>query len=101
MFVAGNFLIAIGGILRWAINIYTWLIIIRALLSWVNPDPYNPIVIFLRRSTDLILEPLRRKIPSFGGIDFTPLIAIFILVFINRFLVTSIIEWGWRLKHGL
>ncbi|NOZ64224.1 MAG: YggT family protein [Caldiserica bacterium] len=98
MFIVGNFLIAVGIILRWAVNIYMWMIIIRALISWVNPDPYNPIVLFLRRSTDPVLEPLRRKIPSFGGIDFTPVIAIFILVFVNRFLVDSIIELGLRLR---
>lgn len=98
MFIVGNFLIAAGIILRWAVNIYMWMIIIRALISWVNPDPYNPIVLFLRKSTDPVLEPLRRKIPSFGGIDFTPVIAIFILVFVNRFLVDSIIELGLRLR---
>ncbi len=98
MFIAGNFLIAVGIILRWAVNIYMWMIIIRALISWVNPDPYNPIVLFLRKSTDPVLEPLRRKIPSFGGIDFTPVIAIFILIFVNRFLVDSIIELGLRLR---
>ena len=101
MFIAGNFLIAVGEVLRWGINIYIWLIIIRAFLSWVNPDPYNPIVIFLVRSTDPVLYPLRRRIPPFGGIDFTPLIAIFILVFINKFVSVSLIELGWRLKHGL
>ena len=93
MFVAGNFLIAIGGILRWAINIYTWLIIIRALLSWVNPDPYNPIVRFIHNVTEPVLYRIRTKIPlDFGGIDFSPIIVILGIIFLQNFVVTSLLR---------
>ncbi|HEX67625.1 MAG TPA: YggT family protein [bacterium] len=100
MFILGNFLMALGKILGMVTTIYIWLIIIRALISWVNPDPFNPIVVFLRRSTDPILEPLRRRIPPLGGLDFTPFIAIILLMFVKFFLVQSLIDLGWRLKHG-
>jgi len=93
-------LIALGEVLRWGINIYIFLIVIDAFLSWVNPDPFNPIVVFLRRSTEPVLAPLRRRIPPLGGIDFTPLIAVFILVFLRIFIAQSLIEWGFRVKHG-
>ncbi len=98
MFVWGNFLISLGKVINIAVTLYIWLIIIRALISWVNPDPYNPIVIFLKRSTDPVLAPLRRKIPPLGGIDFSPLIAIFILIFFRSFVVKTLIDLGMRLR---
>ncbi|MBF0195679.1 MAG: YggT family protein [Magnetococcales bacterium] len=67
---------------------YVWLIVIRVLLSWVNPDPYNPIVQLLVRFTDPVLIPLRRVIPSIGGLDLSPIVALFGIQMVERLLVT-------------
>ena len=64
------------------ISVYKWVVIIRVLISWINPDPYNSIVQFLRGVTDPALDGLRRFVPNFlwsTGLDFTPLILIILL----------------------
>ena len=69
----------------WLIDIYTWLIIAAALISWVSPDPYNPLVRFLRRVTEPVLRPIRQLLaPYQGGLDFSPLVAILIIQFVER-----------------
>ncbi|HLC03729.1 MAG TPA: YggT family protein [Anaerolineales bacterium] len=99
MFIAGNLLNALATILDIALNAYMWIIIIRAIVSWVNPDPWNPIVQFLYRATDPVLRPIQRMLPMKGwGIDFSPLIAILAIIFIQKFLVASLSELAWRLR---
>jgi len=98
MFVLGNFIIAIARIISAILTILTWAIIIRALISWVNPDPYNQIVQFLYRVTEPILMPIRRILPAMGGFDFSPIVALVGIVFIRSFLVQTLIEFGMRLK---
>ena len=99
MFIAGNLLNALATILDIALTAYMWIIIIRAIVSWVNPDPWNPIVQFLYRATDPVLRPIQRMLPMKGwGIDFSPLIAILAIIFIQKFLVASLIELAWRLR---
>jgi YggT family protein len=99
MFIAGNFLGALAEVLNWALWAYMWIIIIRALLSWVNPDPWNPIVRFLIRATEPVLAPLRRLLPTGQwGIDFSPLVAILVIIFIQRFVVGSIMDLAWRMR---
>jgi YggT family protein len=93
MFVIGNFLAALAQVLSMLLRIYMWIIIIRALVSWVNPDPYNPIVQFLRSATDPLLYRVRRWLPvSFGGIDFSPIIVIAAILFLEVFLVGSLLD---------
>ncbi len=93
MFVIGNFIEAIARIIDIGLSIYMWLIIIRALLSWVNPDPYNPIVILLYRTTEPVLYYIRRWIPLRGlGIDISTIVAILIIVFLQSFLVRSMLQ---------
>jgi YggT family protein len=93
MFVVANFLMAIAKILDIALTIYMWLIIGRAIISWVNPDPYNRIVRFLYTSTEPVLYSIRRRLPMrFGGFDFSPIIAILAIIFIRIFLVDSLIQ---------
>ncbi|MBN1492556.1 MAG: YggT family protein [Candidatus Omnitrophica bacterium] len=93
MFILGNFLFALAKILGIVCDIMMFLIIIRALISWVNPDPYNAIVIFLNRVTEPILAPIRRMIPMFSiGIDISPIIAWLGIVFLKAFLVKSLME---------
>ena len=98
MFVLGNFIIAIARIISAILTILTWIIIIRALISWVSPDPYNQIVQFLYRVTEPILMPIRRILPAMGGFDLSPIVALVGIVFIRSFLVQTLIEFGMRLK---
>ena len=98
MFLFGNLLYAIATIIAMVLQIAQWLIIIRALISWVNPDPYNPIVQFLYKSTEPILEPLRRFMPTYSiGIDLSPLLAILLIYFIRLFVVASLFTLAARL----
>lgn len=93
MFILANFLIAAAQVLEVILNVLWWLIIIRALVSWVNPDPYNPIVQFLYRITEPFLAPFRRLIPAWNlGIDLSPIFAILALLFLRFFLVNSLMD---------
>lgn len=99
MFVIGNFLAAVASVLSMLLSAYMWIIVIRALISWVNPDPYNPIVRFLHSATDPLLYRVRRLIPlNFGGIDFSPLLVIAAIVFLQTFLVQSLIDLSRTLR---
>ncbi len=99
MFILGNFLEALATVVNIALQIYMWIIIARAVISWVNPDPYNPIVQFLYRSTDPLLYRVRRWVPvSGGGIDFSPIIVILAIIFLQKFLVDTLIRIAWSLK---
>lgn len=98
MFVLSNFLIGVAKVLDIALTLYMWIIIARAVISWVNPDPYNPIVRFLNAVTEPVLYPIRRRLPiSLGGIDFSPILVILAIIFIQAFLVQSLIEMAERL----
>ena len=99
MFVMGNFLGAVARLLDLVLWAYMWLIIIRALLSWVNPDPWNPVVQFLTRVTEPILAPIRRRVPSWRiGIDLSPLVAILAIYFVQWFLVGTLRDVAWRMR---
>ena len=99
MFVLGNFFQAVAMVLGYAIDIFWWLVVIRALLSWVSPDPYNPIVQFIERATEPILAPFRRCVPAFNiGIDLSPILAILFLYFLKIFLVQTLMGLAIRLK---
>ena len=92
MFLLSNFLNAAALVLGLLLNLYWWIIIARAILSWVNPDPYNPIVRFLYNVTEPVLYRVRRTIPisMAGGIDFSPIIVLLGLYFLQAFLVRSL-----------
>jgi YggT family protein len=100
MFVVSNFLMALAEVIKIVITVLYWLILIRALISWVNPDPYNPIVQFLYKSTEPILYPIRKILPFHFriGIDFSPLVAFLILLFLKIFLVTTLYELASRIR---
>lgn len=92
MFVLGNFIIALATILEYILTIANWLIIIRALLSWVNPDPYNVIVQFLYKVTEPMLAPFRRLVPAYSiGIDLSPIFALLAIWFLKLFLVRTLL----------
>ena len=79
-------------------QIYIFIVIARALVSWVNPDPYNPIVRFLHQATDPVLDLIRRVIPSqFGGIDFSPIILLIGLSLVRRLLLELLTQLAYRL----
>ncbi len=100
MFIMGNLLIALSVAFHYLLYAYMLIIIIRALISWVNPDPYNPIVSFLYRLTEPVLRYARRIIPPIGGIDLSPILVFVIIYFLDTFLVGTIREIGFRLKMG-
>jgi YggT family protein len=88
-----NFIIALAKIIDMGLTLYIWVIIARALISWVNPDPYNPIVTFLCRATEPVMAPIRRLIPIRGlGIDVSPIVVIMIIYFLQMFLVKTMIQ---------
>ncbi len=98
MFVMKNFLFAVAKILDIGLSVYMWIFIIRAVLSWVSPDPYNPIVRALCSVTDPVLSWLRRRFPLMAGsIDFSPMVAILVLLFLQYFLVRTLYDLAMRL----
>lgn len=98
MFVLSNFLVAVAKILDIALTLYMWIIIGRAIISWVNPDPYNSIVRFLYSVTEPVLYGIRRRLPiSFGGFDFSPVIVILAIIFLQAFVVQSLIQFAVQL----
>jgi YggT family protein len=91
MFIIGNLLKAIAVVLHYVLHFYMWIVIARAVLSWVNPDPYNPIVRFIHNVTEPVLYRIRTKLPlNFGGIDFSPIIVILGIIFLQNFVVNSL-----------
>ncbi len=99
MSILGNFLQATATILDMALTLYMWVVIVRVLLSWVNPDPYNPVVQFLHSVTDPVLYKIREKLPMTGiGLDFSPIILILAIQFLKIFLIQSLIDMAFKLK---
>ncbi|MFW2368849.1 MAG: YggT family protein [Desulforhopalus sp.] len=91
MFVVNNFMMAIAQLLDFLLTAYMWIIVGRAVISWVNADPHNPIVRFLYEATEPVLSRIRRVLPmSMGGIDFSPMILILGIMFLQSFLVRTL-----------
>ena len=90
MFIASNFVLAIAKLVELAVYAYILIIIARALISWVSPDPFNPIVRFLYRATEPVLRPIRRRMPTALGLDLSPLIVLLVLKFVEWFVVESL-----------
>lgn len=98
MFVFGNVLLGAATVLDYVLWLYMWIIIARALISWVNPDPWNPIVQFLDRATEPVLTPIRRWMGFRMGIDLSPIIAILILTFLQFAVVQSLKDLALRMN---
>ena len=93
MYVIGFLLKAIANVLDLVLLLFMWIVIARAILSWVNPDPFNPIVRFIHNVTEPVLYRVRALIPiSFGGIDFSPIIVLLGVIFLRTFVVSSLIR---------
>ncbi len=91
MFVFSNFLFALAVVIDYVLFFFMFIVIARAVLSWVCPDPYNPIVRFIHNVTEPVLYQVRRRIPAiFGGIDFSPILVILIIYFLQIFIVKSL-----------
>ena len=84
-------MVAVVDFIGWLLDIYSWIIIAAALISWVSPDPRNPIVMFLRQVTEPVLNPVRRLLPPWktGGLDLSPLIVLLLIQFIERVVLRS------------
>ena len=99
MFILGNFIAAVARIIDIALTIYMWIIVIRAVLSWVHPDPHNPIVRLLYQVTEPVMALVRRWIPLRGmGIDFSPVIILLAIVFLQKFLVPSLMQLAYSFR---
>ncbi len=93
MFIIANLLLAVAKILDIALTLYMFIVIGRAIISWVNPDPYNAIVRFLYATTEPVLYAIRRRLPlNFGGFDFSPIIVILAIYFCKEFVINSLIQ---------
>jgi len=98
MFVLRYLLVALAQVLNLVLTMYMWLIIARALLSWVNPDPYNPIVRFLYNVTEPVLAWLRQRLPLvYSGLDLSPLLVLLAIVFLKNFLIASLLDLTCRI----
>lgn len=97
MFILGNLVIAVANLLDILLTVIWWLILIRALVSWVNPDPFNPFVQFLHRTTEPLLEPIRRVLPPMA-IDISPFVVFLAIIFLRSFAVQTILDIGVRMK---
>ena len=92
MLILANFFMAVAIVLDYALTIYMWIVIAAAVLSWVNPDPYNPIVRFLRKATEPVFYLIRKHLPvNFGGLDLSPIIVFLGIIFIQNFVVKSLV----------
>ncbi len=99
MFMLGNFIMALAKLINFILGAYIWIVIGRAVISWVSADPYNPIVRFLVQATEPLLSRIRRMIPfNMGGIDLSPMILIFAIVFLQSFLVPTLQQIGYNLQ---
>lgn len=99
MFVASNFVLALARLLELAMWAFFWMIIARAVLSWVNPDPHNPIVRFLYRFTEPVLRPIRDRLPTFQmGLDLSPMIVLLAIYFVESFVIGSLRDLAMSLR---
>ncbi|MCX5681726.1 MAG: YggT family protein [Candidatus Omnitrophica bacterium] len=97
MFILSNFILSLAKIADVILTIFYWLVLVRALVSWVNPDPLNTIVQLLYRTTEPILQPIRRLLPV-SVIDFSPIVAFLVILFLKSFIVPTLIDVGYRIR---
>ncbi len=98
MFVFNNLMNAVASVIDIVLELYKWAVIIAAVISWVNPDPYNPIVRFLYSITEPVFRPIRRAIGGrLGPIDISPIVVILAIIFLQNFLVATLRGIGMRM----
>jgi len=90
MYLLGYFLQALGGLIHVLLTTVMIVIVARAVLSWVSPDPYNPVVRIITQFSEPLLFPVRRRLPYIGGMDLSPMVVILAAVFLDNFVVPSL-----------
>jgi len=91
MFILANFFNAIALVMDYALTFYMWIVVAGAVLSWVSPDPYNPIVRFINTATEPVFYQIRKRLPvNFGGLDISPIVVILAIIFLQTFVVNSL-----------
>ena len=99
MFVLSNLVLALANLVNLGLQAYFWIIIARAVLSWVNPDPYNPVVRFLYRITEPVLRPIRHRLPTLAmGLDLSPMVVLLAIYFLESFVVGSLRDLALSLR---
>jgi YggT family protein len=99
VYLIGYFLQAVAGLLHMLLMLAVIVVIARAVLSWVSPDPYNPVVRIITQLSEPMLYPVRRRVPYMGGVDLSPMLVILVLVFLDNFLVPSLQRLAFGLLH--
>jgi YggT family protein len=99
VYLVGYFLQALAGLLHMVLVLAEIVVIARAVLSWVSPDPYNPVVRIITQLSEPMLYPVRRRVPYLSGVDLSPMIVILVLVFLDNFLVPSLQRLAFGLLH--
>lgn len=95
MSILGNLVVAIVTVLDILLNVYMWIIVARAIISWVSPNPHNPIVNFLYMATEPVLRYARRIIPPIGGtLDLSPILVLVAIVFLKQFLIQTLMQFA-------
>ena len=97
MFVATNLILALAQLVNLVLQAYFWIIIARVVISWVNADRFNPIVQFIYRATEPVLRPIRRRLPDMP-LDFSPMIVIIVIMFLQRFLVPTLDQLAYSFR---
>ncbi len=97
-----HLILAIARVLDIVLTLYMWVVIISALITWVNPDPYNPIVRFLRNMTEPVFQWVRRKLPFVvvGGFDLSPILVILVIQVLEIFLVNNLMDLSYSMRAG-
>ena len=100
MYVFGQFLLAVARVVGVVLDVYTWVVIIAVVLSWVNADPYNPIVQAIRSVTEPVFRWVRRRVPFavVGMLDLSPFLVLLGVYFLKIFLVNSLVLTAYRLS---
>ncbi len=98
MTIFSNFLLALAKLIHIVLTAYTWIVIARAVVSWVNPDPYNPVVRFLVQVTEPLLVRIRRVVPPMGGLDLSPMLLILAVIFLQQFLEPTLQQLAMNLR---
>ncbi len=100
MIYMGYFLQALAGVLDMILFLAMIIVIARAVLSWVSPDPYNPIVRMINQLSEPLLFPIRRHVPYLGGMDLSPIILLMVIFFLRNFLVQSLQHLAMGMING-
>ncbi|MBU1196300.1 MAG: YggT family protein [Proteobacteria bacterium] len=99
MFILANFFEAVAVVFNLVLTAYFWIVIAGAVLSWVNPDPYNPIVRFINNVTEPVFYQIRKRLPVFfGGMDLSPLVVILAIKFLQIFVVNNLFQLAQRIS---